>query len=116
MKGNYKNDEDVRSKKIEIRVTELEKNKIESNAEKAGLGVSQYGREIMINARVFQNLKNIDSENSTEPKEQILDRRILLGLANNLNQLTRYAHQTKALPQKEQIENLLEKIEKIIEK
>jgi hypothetical protein len=34
-------------------------------------------------------------------------------LANNLNQLTKYAHQTKTLPK---LEELLEKIEKIIEK
>ncbi|UWY29364.1 hypothetical protein N4T20_05365 [Flavobacterium sp. TR2] len=116
MKGNYKNEEDVRSKKIEIRVTELEKTKIESNAEKAGFGVSHYGREIMINGRVFQKLKNISAENSTEMKEQSLDRKTLLGLANNLNQLTRYAHQIKTLPEKKLLEDLLEKIEKIIEK
>lgn len=109
MKGNYKKDEDVRSKKIEIRVTELEKKQIGLNAENAGFGLSEYGRQIMIKGQVFQNLKNLPQEK----QGQNLDRRTLLGLANNLNQLTRYAHQTKILPQ---VEDLLEKIEKIIEK
>lgn len=109
MKRNYKKDEDVRSKKIEIRVTELEKKQIELNAENAGFGLSEYGRQIMIKGQVFQNLKNL----TQEKQGQNLDRRTLLGLANNLNQLTRYAHQTKILPQ---VEDLLEKIEKIIEK
>jgi repressor of nif and glnA expression len=111
MKGNHKKDEDVRSKKIEIRVTELEKKQIELNAGNAGFGLSEYGRQIMLKGQVFQKLKSIST--STEEQVQNLDRRTLLGLANNLNQLTRYAHQTRMLPQ---VEELLSKIEQIIEK
>lgn len=102
--------EEVRNKNIVIRVTENEKNDIEKKANKTGLGVSEYGRQIMLNGFVFQSLKNVPADE--EPGTN-LDRRTLLGLANNLNQLTKYAHQTKTLPK---LEELLEKIEKIIEK
>jgi hypothetical protein len=102
--------EEVRNKNIVIRVTDNEKNGIEKKANRTGLAVSEYGRQIMLNGYVFQSLKNNPAEE--EPGTN-LDRRTLLGLANNLNQLTKYAHQTKILPK---LEELLEKIEKIIEK
>lgn len=102
--------EEVRNKNIVIRVTNSEKNDIEKKANKTGLGVSEYGRQIMLNGFVYQSLRNASA--GEEPGTN-LDRRTLLGLANNLNQLTKYAHQTKILPQ---IEGLLEKIEKKIEK
>lgn len=102
--------EEVRNKNILIRVTENEKKKIEKKADRTGLGVSEYGRQIMLNGFVYQSLRNASAEE--EPGTN-LNRRTLLGLANNLNQLTKYAHQTKTLPK---LEELLEKIEKIIEK
>lgn len=100
--------EEVRSKNIIIRVTENEKKIIEKNANKLGLEISKYGRELMINGFVFETQK---SKNLSEGEN--IDRRTLLGLANNLNQLTKYAHQTKVLPK---LEELLDKIEKIIER
>lgn len=103
--------EEVRNKNILIRVTEKEKNEIEKKANKTGLGISEYGRQIMLNGYVFQSLKNSTAEEKQPGAD--LDRRTLLGLANNLNQLTKYAHQTKVLPK---LEELLEKIEKIIDK
>lgn len=98
--------DEIRNKNIIIRITENEKIKIENNAKKLGLEVSNYGRQLMINGYVFQ------VTNTSESNELTLDRKTLIGLANNLNQLTRYAHQTKTLPK---LEELLEKIEKIID-
>lgn len=98
--------DEIRNKNIIIRITENEKIKIENNAKKLGLEVSNYGRQLMINGYVFQ------VTNTSESNELRLDRKTLIGLANNLNQLTRYAHQTKTLPK---LEELLEKIEKIID-
>jgi uncharacterized protein YjfI (DUF2170 family) len=98
--------DEIRNKNIIIRITENEKIKIENNAKKLGLEVSNYGRQLMINGYVFQ------VTNTSESNEFTLDRKTLIGLANNLNQLTRYAHQTKTLPK---LEELLEKIEKIID-
>lgn len=102
--------EEIRNKNIIIRVTENEKKGIEKKANKTGLAVSEYGRQIMLNGFIFHNLKN---DTTDEQPGTYFDRRTLLGLANNLNQLTKYAHQTKTLPK---LEDLLEKIEKIIER
>ncbi len=102
--------DDVRNKNILIRVTENEHIDINKKANRTGLTVSEYGRQIMLKGFVFQSLIN---DANVQEAEVNLDRRTLLGLANNLNQLTKYAHQTKTLPK---LEDLLEKIEKIIER
>lgn len=99
--------EEVRTKNLVIRVTESEKKIIENNSKNLGLEVSNYGRQLMINGFVFSVIKQ---ENTIEEN---FDRRTLIGLANNLNQLTRYTHQTNRIPK---LEKLLDKIEKIIER
>lgn len=101
---NKKNE--IRNKNIIIRITENEKIKIENNAKRLGLEISNYGRQLMINGYIFQ------VTNTTDKTDLSIDRKTLIGLANNLNQLTRYAHQTKTLPK---LKDLLEKIEKIID-
>ena len=95
-----------RLKNLVIRVNEKEHNEIESKAEKLGLTISEYGRQLMLKGAVL----------SAEKKDSVqagggIDRRTIIGLANNLNQLTRLANQRKELPQ---IESLLRDIEKII--
>jgi len=87
-------------------VNDKEHKEIESKAEKLGLTISEYGRQLMLKGAVL----------SAEKKDSIqvgggIDRRTIIGLANNLNQLTRLANQRKELPQ---IESLLKDIEKII--
>jgi hypothetical protein len=99
--------EEVRTKNLVIRVTESEKKIIENNSKNLGLEVSNYGRQLMINGIVFSVIKQ---ENTIKEN---FDRRTLIGLANNLNQLTRYTHQTNRIPK---LEELLDKIEKIIER
>lgn len=95
-----------RLKNLVIRVNDKEHTEIESKAEKLGLTISEYGRQLMLKGAVL----------SAEKKDSIqvgtgIDRRTIIGLANNLNQLTRLANQRKELPQ---IESLLKDIEKII--
>jgi hypothetical protein len=101
--------EEVRDKIIVIRVTQKEKMQIEENAKKTGLAVSEFGRQFMLEGKIWVSSKEEISENSFNG----IDRRTLYGIANNLNQLTRYAHENRVMPQ---ISELLEKIEKIIEK
>lgn len=95
-----------RLKNLVIRVNDKEHKEIESKAEKLGLTISEYGRQLMLKGAVL----------SVQKKDSIqagggIDRRTIIGLANNLNQLTRLANQRKELPQ---IESLLKDIEKII--
>lgn len=95
-----------RLKNLVIRVNDKEHKEIESKAEKLGLTISEYGRQLMLKGAVL----SIQKKDSIQAGEGI-DRRTIIGLANNLNQLTRLANQRKELPQ---IESLLRDIEKII--
>jgi len=95
-----------RLKNLVIRVNDKEHKEIESKAEKLGLTISEYGRQLMLKGAVL----SVDKKDSIQAGTGI-DRRTIIGLANNLNQLTRLANQRKELPQ---IESLLRDIEKII--
>jgi len=95
-----------RLRNIVIRVNEKEHKDIESKADNLGLTISDYGRQLMLKGAVLSVQKKDSSAESTG-----IDRRTIIGLANNLNQLTRFANQRKELPQ---IESLLRDIEKII--
>jgi len=98
--------ENPRLKNIVIRVNDKERKQIESNAQKLGLSVSDFGRQLMLKGSVLAVQKN-----EAESDSAGIDRRTLVGLANNLNQLTRFAHERKELPQ---IESLLQELQKII--
>lgn len=100
-RGNYKSEEQKRNQNILIRVTSDEKNRIEKNANRAGKNVSDFTRDILLNGVVFSPPQ---TEQKTEEKTPEIsshnlgiDKRTFLGLANNLNQLTKYTHQTKEL-------------------
>lgn len=97
-----------RLKNIVIRVNDKEHNQIENQANKLGLTISDYGRQLMLKGSVLSVQKTESLGESTG-----IDRRTIIGLANNLNQLTRYANERRELPQ---IESLLKDIEKIISK
>ncbi|MEJ5148838.1 plasmid mobilization protein [Sphingobacterium sp. MYb388] len=97
-----------RLKQLVIRVNDEEQKAIEANASKLGLTVSDFGRQLMVKGTVLTVQK---VEVNTEVMS--VDRRTIIGLASNLNQLTRYAHERKELPQ---IEELLNKLEIIIAK
>lgn len=95
-----------RLKNLVIRVNDKEHKEIESKAEKLGLTISEYGRQLMLKGAVLSVQKKDSIQAGTG-----IDRRTIIGIANNLNQLTRLANQRKELPQ---IESLLRDIEKII--
>jgi len=93
-----------RLKNIVIRVNEKEHKEIESKADDLGLTISDYGRQLMLKGAVLSvQTKEISTSN--------LHVRTFIGIANNLNQLTRFANQRKELPQ---IESILKDIEAII--
>lgn len=98
--------ENPRLKNIVIRVNDKEQKMIEENAQKLGLSVSDFGRQLMLKGSVLAVRKNEADHESTG-----IDRRTLVGLANNLNQLTRFAHERQELPE---IESLLKELQKII--
>lgn len=106
--------EEKRDKKVEIRVSQKEKTDIENQAKKLGLGVSEYARQFLIKGYVFQPLNSeVENEKKVEENQSFLDKKTLIGLANNLNQLTRYSHENKFLHPK--IESLISEIEKYFE-
>ena len=100
--------DEPRLRQMVIRVNDHERKKIETNASKLGLTVSDFGRQLMISGKVM-TVQKIE----VQTEFQSLDRRTIIGLANNLNQLTKYAHERRELPQ---IEELLKNIERIIAK
>ncbi|WP_159638988.1 plasmid mobilization protein [Sphingobacterium composti Ten et al. 2007 non Yoo et al. 2007] len=97
-----------RLKNIVIRVNDKEHKEIEKKADNLGLTISDYGRQLMLKGSVLSVQKSESLGESTG-----VDRRTIIGLANNLNQLTRYANERRELPQ---IESLLKDIETIISK
>ena len=96
-----------KTERIMIRVTQEEKIEIQKNADKAGLTISKFAREGMINGYVYQSLTK--GKDDTNP----MNRRLILNIANNLNQLTRYSHEHKTLHPN--IENLLKEINLLFE-
>lgn len=94
----------VRDQMIVIRVSAIEKKIILKNAQNYNLSISDLGRQFLLNGQAWAKPNN-------ESSDLILDRKTLIGLANNLNQLTRYAHQKKELPV---IMELLQKINKLL--
>lgn len=98
--------ENPRLKNIVIRVNDKEQKTIEANAKKLGLSVSDFGRQLMLKGSVLSVQKTEDQSEGIG-----IDRRTLVGLANNLNQLTRFANERKELPQ---IESLLQELQKMI--
>lgn len=95
----------IRDQVIVIRVSVFEKKQIQKNAEKYCLSISDLARQFLINGQAW-------AKSNKEISDAILDRKTLIGLANNLNQLTRYAHQKKELPI---IMDLLLKINKVFD-
>lgn len=84
-------------------MNDKEHKEIESKAEYLGLTISEYGRQLMLKCAVLSvHKKDISTSN--------LHVRTFIGIANNLNQLTRSANQRKELPQ---IESLLNDIESV---
>lgn len=86
MKKNKKKDEFLK-----FRITEKEKQLIIERSKKSGKNVSEYSRFMLLNGEVI----SISLE----------EKRILGGLANNINQLVKLFHQKSKAP-----DNLLEEL------
>tara|TARA_R110002033_G_scaffold70385_4_gene121863 strand:- start:15039 stop:15401 length:363 start_codon:yes stop_codon:yes gene_type:complete len=95
----------TRDRMIVIRVSIYEKKQIQKNAETYNLSISDLARQFLVNGQAW-------AKPNGQFVHDALDRKTLIGLANNLNQLTRYAHQKKELPV---IIELLNKINKIFD-
>ena len=76
-----------REKQFSVRMTLAESKRIEKSATQYGLSVSAYLRQKGLGDRMIPPLR-------AEEKEAY---RQLVGIANNLNQLTRYTHERKGL-------------------
>lgn len=98
-----------RDKKIELRVTENDKKKYQNKAESVGLNLSEYLRELLENGVV--NVVENDVENNDQ-KVLFDEKKLLIGIGSNLNQLTRYSHQNKKLHQ--DIEDLILELKNIL--
>ena len=81
-----------------IRVSPADKETIKQKAENAKISVSEYARKMMLSGEVIK----------VEPQ----DRATLNGIANNLNQLTRFANQTHSISP--ETENILRELIKQI--
>jgi hypothetical protein len=83
---------------IIIRLKPNDKEEIKKKASSAGLTLSEYARKLLLSGEIIK----------VEPE----DRLTLNGIANNLNQLTRLANQTKAIqPETENVlRNLINQI------
>ena len=68
-----------RNKVVPIRVTTAEKQKIEYNAGRAGLDTSEF-------------LRRLGTETELKPPLSPEERRLLIGITNNLNQVVRRAN------------------------
>ena len=77
------------------------------------MNLSTYLRESLKNDNVIIVEKMVDFLETKESKKNVLsEKKLLYGLANNLNQLTKLSHQNKNVH--EEIEDLLHRIKEII--
>lgn len=90
--------EDPRTQKIEIRVTPEEKKKCISLAKSAQMNLSTYLRERLKDDNVIFIEKEVVLPEGESDKTKVFSQeRLLYGLANNLNQLTKLSHQDKKI-------------------
>jgi len=90
MEKNKKKDEFLK-----FRITEKEKQLIKERSEKSGKNISEFSRSMLLNGEVI----SITLE----------EKRILAGLANNINQLVKLFHQKNKEPN-----NLIEELRTIL--
>lgn len=98
-----------RTEKIEIRVTESEKKIFKKKVEMAGFNLSEYVREYLENGHVKLSE---DSSPKLQTGASQEEKKVLYGLANNINQLTKMSHQNKKIHP--DVERILEKIKTIL--
>jgi len=87
---------------INVRVDETELEKLRYSADTLGLSVGRYVKQVALAAPLVQP--------KLSPAIQQAAIRELAGLANNLNQLTRLAHQTGSMPEQQTLQQLRKEV------
>ncbi|MDO5049361.1 MAG: MobC family plasmid mobilization relaxosome protein [Actinomycetaceae bacterium] len=96
---------------LRVHLTISERALLEAKARNRGWSLS---RTLVHSALHPTSAEDIDSDNLAEVITDLRDyRRKLAGMANNLNQLTRYAHSKQELPK--QIEDVLGQVERSVD-
>jgi lysyl-tRNA synthetase class I len=100
----------IRTIQLPIRLTKEERETIQKSADERGLTVTKYIRKCALSGVTFSSTEQKKEE--TEDKDYT--KRSLISIANNLNQLTKYSHQTGIY--NKEIPALIAKIQNIIER
>lgn len=100
-----------KDKFITVRYADSDLKLVIEKAKNLGLTISVYIRSISLSDKNIIELKveNVSLKNATTDENEI---RILLNIANNLNQITKIANQQKAVPQ---VHDLLEIKNRVVE-
>ena len=86
-----------KKQKIEIRVTGEERNIIEKNAQKLGLSLSAYLRDLGTKGYALAKAETPKSDSSEAVR--ISDKKLILSIGVNLNQIAKYINSTHQLHQ-----------------
>lgn len=93
-----------RSEILVVRLTVSERLNIQSKARKAGITASEWFRQAAKDARIVPRIT----------PEQASHLRVMTGIANNLNQLTKLAHQVGLLSLLKDIRRILGELDRLI--
>jgi len=104
-KGRPKKEKEKLSCSINLKLTEEDLKKVRERAEKLGLKVTQYARQMVLNGRV-------KSRFTLEELDLI---RKLSGMANNLNQIAKKANQAGFKPAERVLIQLVREITKLLD-
>ena len=104
-----------KDKFITVRYAESDLKLVTEKAKNLGLTISVYIRSISISDKNIIELKveNTITKNATTDENEI---RILLNIANNLNQITKIANQQKEVPPLDYLINIINRIAKYLNK
>ena len=104
-----------KDKFITVRYAESDLKLVTEKAKNLGLTISVYIRSISLSDKNIIELKveNTITKNATTDENEI---RILLNIANNLNQITKIANQQKEVPPLDYLINIINRIAKYLNK
>ena len=104
-----------KNKFITVRYADSDLKLVKEKAENLGLTISVYIRSISLSDKKIIELKveNLVSKNAKTDEDEI---RILLNIANNLNQIAKIANQQKAVPPLDYLINIINRIASYLNK
>jgi hypothetical protein len=80
----------IRNRRFETRFTEDELIKMKSNAKNSGMTPTEFARKRLC----YDDLDFQKNDNTEVSQSMFSEKKLLTNIANNLNQMTRYSHQT----------------------